>query len=124
MNAIKFAKADKAMMIYIGLSSSLRGQYTTPIETMDRYYDNCKAGPWVGLIWWTSMGKLHPKENPLGTFGYVDKTLIHYTPASPKGRTYSKEQLDRLRDDFIASRKRMFRDVVYDQFGYLNGTEK
>jgi hypothetical protein len=33
--------------------------YTTPIETMDRYYDNCKAGPWVGLIWWTSVGKLH-----------------------------------------------------------------
>jgi hypothetical protein len=121
MNAIKFAKADKAMMIYIGLSSSLPMQYTTPIETMDRYYDNCKAGPWVGLIWWTSVGKLHPKENPLGTLSYVDKTLIHYTPDSSKGRPYSKEQLDRLHDDFIASRRRMFRDVVYGQFGNLNG---
>jgi len=121
MNAIKFAKADKAMMIYIGLSSSLPGQYTTPIETMDRYYDNCKSGPWVGLVWWTSVGKLHPKENPLGTLGYVDKTLIHYTPDSSKGRPYSKEQLDRLHDDFISSRRRMFRDVVYGQFGNLNG---
>jgi len=124
MNAIQFAKADKAMMIYIGLSSSLPGQYTTPIETMDRYYDNCKAGPWVGLVWWTSMGKLHPKENPLGTLGYVDKTLVHYTPDSPKGKPYSKEESDRWHDDFVASRKRMFRDVVYGQFGFLNRESK
>ena len=122
MNAIRFAKADKAMMIYIGLSSSLPGQYTTPIETMDRYYDNCKAGPWVGLIWWTSMGKLHPRENPLGTLGYVDKSLVHYTPDHPKGRKYSEEKCDRWHDDFIASRRRMFRDVVYRQFGFLNGS--
>ena len=111
------------MMIYIGLSSSLPGQYTTPIETMDRYYDNCKTGPWVGLIWWTSMGRLHPKENPLGTLGYVDKTLVHYTPDNPKGRRYSKEALDKLYNDFIVSRRRMFRDVVYGQFGFLNGSE-
>ncbi len=120
INAIQFAKADKAMMIYIGLSSSLPGHYTTPIETMDRYYDNCKAGPWVGLVWWTSVGKLHPEANPLGTLGYVDKTLIHYTPDNPKGKPYSKEELDRWHDDFIASRRRMFRDVVYGQFGFLN----
>jgi hypothetical protein len=91
---------------------------------MDRYYDNCKAGPCVGLIWWTSVGKLHPQDNPLGTFGYVDKTLIHYTPENPKGKPYSKEQLDRLHDDFIASRRRMFKDVVYGQFRHLNCSEE
>jgi hypothetical protein len=53
MNALEFAKADNAMMIYIGLSSSILGKtYTTPTETMDAYYDNLKAGPWVGLSWW------------------------------------------------------------------------
>lgn len=123
LNAVQFAGAEKAMMIYIGLSSSLPGHYTTPIETMDAYYDNCKAGPWVGLMWWTSVGKAHPDENPLGTLGYVDKTLIHYTPESAKGQPYSKEALDRWRDTFIASRRRMFRDVVYSQFGFLNGIE-
>ena len=87
MNAIDFAGAKKAMMIYIGLSSSLeKGNYTTPIETMDAYYDNLKVGPWVGLSWWTSAGRLHPKEYPLGTLGYVDKTLVHYTPEHPGGR--------------------------------------
>ncbi len=121
LNGIRLAKADRAMMIYIGLSSSLEGHHTTPIETMDRYFDNCKAGPWVGLIWWTSMGRLHPKENPLGTFGYVDRTLIHYTPEHPEGVPYSSEELDRWRDGFVASRMRMWRDVVYGQFGYLNG---
>ncbi|MBN1126735.1 MAG: hypothetical protein JXA82_17150 [Sedimentisphaerales bacterium] len=119
-NAIRLAGADKAMMIYIGLSSSLSGQYTTPTETMDAYYDNCKAGPWVGLIWWTSVGKAHPNENPLGTLGYVDKTLIHYTPEAPRGKPYTSEQLDRLHDQFFASRKRMFEDVVYNQFGFIN----
>ncbi len=43
-NAVRLAEADKAMMIYIALSSSLPGHYTTPVETMDAYYDNCKAG--------------------------------------------------------------------------------
>ncbi|MBN2138507.1 MAG: hypothetical protein JW720_11935 [Sedimentisphaerales bacterium] len=119
-NALNLAHADKAMMIYIGLSSCLAGQYTTPVETMDAYYDNCKAGAWVGLIWWTGMGRLHPKENPLGTFGYTDKTLIQYTSEYPKGKPYTDEQLDGLRSKFVASRKRMFDDVVYRQFGFLN----
>lgn len=120
MNAIRLAKADKAMMIYIGLSSSLKGHYTTPVETMDAYYDNCKAGSWVGLIWWTSVGKMHPDEYPLGTLGYVDKTLVHYGSGNKEGKPYSDKQLERIRDGFIASRMRMFNDVVYGQFGELN----
>ena len=121
MNALDLAKADKAMMIYIGLSSSLRGQYTTPVETMDAYFDHCKAGPWVGLVWWTSVGRMHPKEDPLGTLGYVDETLVHYTPDCPQGKSYTREESQRLREKFLASRKRMFDDVVYGQFGFLNG---
>ena len=120
-NAIEFAGADKAMMIYIGLSSSLEKQtYTTPIETMDAYYNNLKEGPWVGLSWWTSVGGLHPKEYPLGTLGYVDQTLVHQTPEHPAGIPYARQELERIRQQFIASRKRMFEDVVYGQFGYLN----
>ncbi len=120
LNAIRFAKAGRAMMIYIGLSSYLPGAYTTPIETMDAYYDRLKAGPWVGLVWWTSMGVRHPSEYPFGTLGYVDKTLVHYTPDHPKGKPYPRETADRLRDEFVASRMRMFNDVVYGQFGHLN----
>ena len=122
MNGLDFAGADRAMMIYIGLSSSLqRGTYTTPVETMDAYYDNLKAGPWVGLSWWTSVGRLHPKEYSQGTLGYVDKTLMHCTPEHPEGVPYSPEEQERLRRQFLASRKRMFEDVVYGQFGHLNG---
>ncbi len=123
LNAIRFAGAKKAMMVYIGLSSSLEGHYTTPVDTMDRYYDNCKAGPWVGLIWWTSLGKRHPHEDPLGTLGYVDKTLIHYTPEHPDGQPYPDRTLERLREQFIVSRMRMFEDVVYNQFGFLNRSD-
>ncbi len=122
LNGIRYARADKGMMLYIGLSSSLPNEmYTTPIETMDAYYDHCKAGPWVGLIWWTAAGQEHPKQYPLGTLGYIDKTLIHYTPDNPQGMPYSQEDLNRLHDRFVASRRRMFRDVVYNQFGFLNG---
>jgi hypothetical protein len=121
LNALQYAEAKKGMLIYIGLSSSLdKGAYTTPVETMDAYYDNCKAGPWVGLIWWTCGGKTHPKEYPVGTLGYVDKTLVHYTPEHPKGIPYSREMLEKLHDQFLASRLRMFHDVVYNQFGHLN----
>ena len=117
MNALEFAKADNSMMIYIGLSSSIVGRtYTTPIETMDAYYENLKAGPWVGLSWWyfddfADMG---------GTIHYVDKDFLHYTPQNPEGIAYSQEQLNKLHDEFIASRMRMFEDVVYNQFGPLN----
>ena len=55
-----------------------------------------------------------------GTLGYIDKTLVHYTPDHPEGIPYSPEQLDKLHDDFIASRTNMFCDVVYNQFGHLN----
>ncbi|UCG48572.1 MAG: hypothetical protein JSU94_02115, partial [Phycisphaerales bacterium] len=121
LNAIRFGGADKAMLIYIGLSSSIPGTtYTTPVETMDAYYENLKAGPWVGLFWWTAGGKAHPKDFRIGTLGYVDKTLVHYTPEHPEGIPYPQEMLDKLHDDFIASRMRMFNDVVYNQFGHIN----
>lgn len=87
LNAIRFAQGERAMMIYIGLSSSLEGAYTTPV----------------------------------GTLGYMDKTLVHYTPEHPEGRPYPKETLDRLHDEFVASRMRMFNDMVHDRFAHLNG---
>lgn len=46
--------------------------------------------------------------------------MRHYTPAHPEGIGYPREQLDKLHDEFIASRMRMFEDVVYNQFGHLN----
>ena len=58
--------------------------------------------------------------NPFGTLGYVDGTLVHHTPEHPQGVPYSPEELERLRKQFIASRMRMFEDVVYRQFGHLN----
>lgn len=125
LNAIHYAQADKAMMIYIGLSSNIPKQtYTTPIETMDAYFDNCKAGPWVGLIWWTAAGRFHPQAYKDGSLGYLDKTLVHYSPEQPEGKPYLPEMLDKLHDDFLASRIRMFHDVVYNQFGHLNALSK
>ena len=113
------------MMIYIGLSSNIPKQtYTTPIETMDAYFDNCKAGPWVGLIWWTAAGRFHPQAYKDGSLGYLDKTLVHYSPEQPEGKPYLPEMLDKLHDDFLASRIRMFHDVVYNQFGHLNALSK
>jgi len=69
-----------------------------------------------------SLGR--PKDYPLGTLGYVDKTLVYCTPKNPQGVPYSPEDLKRLRKQFIASRMRMFEDVVYGQFGYLNRPRK
>lgn len=57
----------------------------------------------------------------LGTLFYIDKKLIHYTPEHPEGIAYTDEQLESYREHFIASRMRMFNDVVYNQFGHLNG---
>jgi hypothetical protein len=125
LNAVRFACADKAMLIYIGLSSSIPGKtYTTPVETMDAYYDNLKAGPWVGLFWWTTAGKAHPTDFPVGTLAYVDKTLVNYTPEHPEGIPYPQEMLEKLHDQFLASRMRMFNDVVYNQFGHINRPDR
>jgi hypothetical protein len=117
INALEFARADNAMMIYIGLSSSiLVYNDTAPTETMDAYYENLKAGPWVGLSWWY----FDDFSDMEGAIHYVDKDFRHYTPQHPEGIAYSRQQLDKLHDEFIASRMRMFEDVVYNQFGDLN----
>lgn len=117
IGAIELANAQNAMMFFIALSAQIRGTtYTTPIETMDAYYDNLKAGPWVGLSWW-HFGDFADME---GAIHYVDKDFRHYTPQHPKGIAYSHQQLDKLHDEFIVSRMRMFEDVVYNQFGHLN----
>ncbi len=121
MGAIDLAKADRAMMFFIGGSSQIESYtYTTPIETMDLLYDNLKAGPWVGLSWWlfddfSDMG---------GTIHYVDQDLMHYTKQNPKGEPYRPDQAKALRAEFLASRIRMFEDTVYNQFGHLNPRPK
>ncbi len=120
LGAIELAEALRAMMIFIGVSAQLTGDvksYTTPVETMDRYYDNLKAGPWIGLIWWF----FNDDAGSEGAVCYVDKTLTHYTPEHPQGEPYSAAMNDMLHDAFVASRRRMFEDVVYGQFGDLNG---
>jgi hypothetical protein len=119
LQGIDLAGADRAMMIFIGNSDYVAGHsYTTPIETMDAYYDSIKAGPWVGLSWWCFD---HDDNSPTSTLAYLDRKLKHYTPAHPEGLDYSEKELKSYHRRFIASRMRMFNDVVYNQFGYLNG---
>ncbi len=124
MSAIELAGAKDAMMWYIGVSGQLAGggrddpTYTTPIETMETYYEELKAGPWVGLAWWVFGDFSGTCE---GGLRYYDKTLKHYTPAHPKGEAYSPEMLDYWKREYVAMKKRMFEDVVYVQFGELNG---
>jgi hypothetical protein len=118
MQGIDLAGADRAMMIFIANSCNVRGtSYTTPIETMDAFYDSLKAGPWVGVSWWIFGGY---KEST-ATLDYPDGTLKRYTPGHPEGIDYGKSELENYRHRFVASRKRMFNDVVYGQFRYLNG---
>ncbi|MBN2475419.1 MAG: hypothetical protein JXB62_12480 [Pirellulales bacterium] len=122
MQALDLAGADHGMMLFIGVSEHLKGQtYTTPIEVMDAYYDSLKAGPWVGLSWWLFEG--WGWGTNCGTLFYVDKKLTHYTPQHPEGVPYTAEQLESYRKRFLASRMRMFNDVVYGQFGHLNGPQ-
>ncbi len=118
LQAIDLAGADRAMMLYLGCSQNpKRKYYTTPIETMDAYYDSLKAGPWIGLGWWI----FDAGDREQSTLDYIDKKLKHYTADHPEGLDYTEEQLESYRTRFIASRMRMFNDVVYNQFGYLNG---
>ncbi len=118
IQAIDLAGANRAMMIYIGNTDNLPNYYTTPIETMDAYYDSIKAGPWVGLSWW-HFDPSDPNFN--GAIDYIDKTLARYDPKLKKRVPYTEAELEQYRQRFIASRMRMFNDVVYGQFGYLNG---
>ncbi len=127
MNGIELAGAKNAMMWYIAASGQIEGQsYTTPIETMESYYDHLKAGPWVALGWWIFPGyQEHGRPGMgahfIGGLDYYDKTLKHYTPQHPEGQPYSKEMLDYWHDQYVAMKMRMFNDVVYNQFGHLNG---
>lgn len=119
LQGIDLAGADRAMMIFIANSHFIpKRSYTTPIETMDAFYDSLKAGPWVGLSWWIFD---HEEEGPGCTLAYIDKRLKRYTREHPGGLAYTEAQLEDYRRRFIASRMRMFNDVVYNQFGYLNG---
>jgi len=123
LGAIELAGAKEAMMWYIGVSGQIEGTvsnrtatYTTPVETMELYYENLKAGPWVALSWWV-FGNYKDMH---GGLEYYDRTLKHYTPEHPEGLPYSKEMLDYWHDEYIRVKMKMFQDVVYRQFGHLN----
>ena len=124
LGAIDLAGAGDAMMWYIaacgqiGPSAGAETTYTTPIETMESYYDHLKAGPWVGLAWWV-FGDFGPTCH--GGLDYHDKALAHYTPEHPEGVPYSEEMLEYWRREYVALKMRMFRDVVHVQFRALNG---
>jgi hypothetical protein len=127
IGAIELAGAKDAMMWYIAACGQIEGQsYTTPIETMESYYEHLKAGPWVGLSWWhfggyQEGGRRGAGAHFMGGLEYYDKTLKHYTPQHPGGEPYSAEMLDYWHREYVALKMRMFNDVVYNQFGYLNG---
>jgi hypothetical protein len=121
LGAIELAGARDAMMWYIGVSGQLGPgdtiTYTTPIETMESYYDHLKAGPWVALCWWT----FGDDRTCHGGLGYYDRTLKHYTPEHPEGEPYSEEMLDYWKREYVAMKMRLFSDVVHGQFRHLNG---
>ncbi|MHC4309255.1 MAG: hypothetical protein ACYSSN_04870 [Planctomycetota bacterium] len=124
--AIELAGAKEAMMWYIGNSGQIDATnskdiatYTTPVETMELYYENLKAGPWVALSWWV-FGNYKDMH---GGLEYYDKKLLHHTPQSPKGVPYSDKMLDYWHNEYVAVKMRMFNDVVYNQFANFNGPE-
>lgn len=119
---IEMAGAKTAEMWYIAVTGQMvnagkETTFTTPVETMDSYYDHLKAGPWSALSWW-----YFDPQSPGGQGGmhYYDKTLVHCTAENRKGTLYSPEMLDYWHTEFVKSRMRMFNDVVYNQFGHLN----
>ncbi len=126
LQGLDYAGADRAQMWFIANSDTIEGRtYTTPIETMDAFYDSLKAGPWTGLCWWNFNGYQEGGRRGAGahfpgTLRYIDKELKHYTPEHPEGVDYTEEQLENYRRRFIESRMRMFNDVVYRQFAHLN----
>lgn len=123
LGAIELAGAKNAMMWYIAVCGQLgpsvgdETTYTTPIETMQSYYDHLKAGPWAALSWWVFASD----RTCHGGLEYYDKTLMHYTPQHPEGVPYSPEMLDYWHREYVAFKTRIFNDVVYNQFGHLNG---
>lgn len=120
MDAIELAGAEGAMMWYIGVCGQIVGAdpptYTTPIETMQAYYDELKAGPWAGLSWWVFGGGGAMQ----GGLDYYDRTLLHSTREHPEGVPYSEEMLDYWHDAYVEFKRGIFEDVVYGQFGHLN----
>ena len=90
--------------------------YTTPIETMQAYYDELKAGPWAGLSWWVFGGGGAMQ----GGLDYYDRTLLHSTREHPEGVPYCEEMLDYWHDAYVEFKRGIFEDVVYGQFGHLN----
>ena len=125
--AIELAGAKEAMMWFIGVSGQIDATgskdivtYTTPVETMELYYENLKAGPWVALSWWV-FGNFKDMH---GGLEYYDKKLMHYTPQSPEGVPYSDEMLDYWHNEYVKVKISMFNDVVYNQFAYLNGPKQ
>lgn len=124
MSAIELAGATNAEMWYIGACGQVgpskgdASTYTTPVETMQSYYDHLKAGPWVALAWWT----FGSDRTCHGGLEYYDKTLMHYTRQHPEGEPYSPEMLQYWHDAYMGVKKRMFHDVVYGQFKHLNGS--
>ncbi len=124
LGAIKLARAEQAMMWYIGVTGQIDATgssdvltYTTPIETMELYYENCKAGPWVGLSWWMfgSYKDMH------GGLEYLDRTLRHYTAEHPEGVPYPQQMLDYWHDTYLNFKMRIFHDVIHNQFAHVNG---
>ncbi len=124
MNNIVLSGATGAMMWYIAVCGQLgpgtlnnwNYTYTTPIETMESYYDHLKAGPWSAVHWWV----FATDRTCHGGLEYYDKTLTHYTQTNPEGVPYSQAMLDYWHDAYVAMKMRMFNDVIYNQFGHLN----
>ncbi len=121
--AIELAGAKEAMMWFIGNAGQIDATiskhiitYTTPVETMEVYYKNLKAGPWVALSWWV-FGQF---KDTHGGLEYYDKTLIHYTPEHPQGVPYSDNMLEYWHTAYVNVKMKMFNDVVYKQFAHLN----
>jgi len=121
--AIELAGAKEAMMWFIGNAGQIDATlskdvvtYTTPVETMEVYYKNLKAGPWVALSWWV-FGQY---KDIHGGLEYYDKTLLHYTPEHPEGAPYSDNMLEYWHAAYVNVKMEMFNDVVYKQFAHLN----
>lgn len=121
--AVELAQANEASMWFLANTGQIDGTlskdvitYTTPVETMEIYFENLKAGPWIALAWW-GFGNY---KDVHGGLEYYDKTLLHYTTEKPKGEPYSKRVLDYWHTAFVNVRMQMFNDVVYRQFAHLN----
>lgn len=83
---------------------------------MESYYDHLRAGPRVGLAWWTCGTDCTCH----GGLEYYDRALEHYTREHPEGEPYSDEMLDYWHREYVALKMRIFHDMVHGQFRHLN----